>query len=218
MGSPPVQRQIPVRPAEKTADTTTISQAGLDRLAADKAGVADISAVSPYRIEGPVYSLEDMVQRTGRPLIAVKMTEAQSQEIALREQQERARERINFSYAQSHQYHAVGQVVLNGDLIATVTDGGTVESPRPLPGLSEQDLSPADRLAEIARAVNGTIIHSNFLPTMGGWTGPSAPESMLPPITARSLSEILAQEIMPAMDKQIAAWEAQTGKAYPRRP
>ncbi|HEY0842769.1 hypothetical protein [Methylotenera sp.] len=211
------KRQTVASPVEKTTDTTTISQAAQERLAAENASdLNNPNSTNLYRVEGPVYSIEEMVNSKGRPLIAVKMTEAQVNEVKLREQQEKARENVNFNYAQAHQYQPIGQVIVNGKLIATVSDAGTVESPQVIPNLSEQSLSPADRLTEIARAVKGEIIYSNFLPTMGGWMGPSAPESALPPITARSMSEILEQEIAPAMEKKIAEWEAQTGKTYPR--
>jgi len=211
------KRQTVATPVEKTADTTTISQAAQKRLAAENANdLNNPHSTNLYRVEGPVYSIEEMVNSKGRPLIAVKMTEAQVNEVKLREQQEKARENVNFNYAKAHQYQPIGQVIVNGKLIATVSDAGTVESPQVIPNLSEQSLSPADRLTEIARAVKGEIIYSNFLPTMGGWIGPSAPESALPPITARSMSEILEQEIAPAMEKKIAEWEAQTGKTYPR--
>lgn len=235
-------RQAVAPLAEKIADTTTISQAAQDRLAFEKAtglqipdelfgflqerslytfekpSEPSVHTTSTFRVDGPVYRFEDVVKSKGGPLIAVKMTDAQVNELKLREQQEMARQIVSFNYAKAHQYQPVGQVLVNGKLIATVSDAGSVELPHAISGLSDLPLSPADRLAEIARAVNGKIIYSNFLPTMGGWMGPSAPESMLPPLTARSMREIFDQEIAPAMEKKITEWEAQTGKTYPRRP
>lgn len=232
-----------VAPLEEiTADTTTISQAAQERLAFEKATGLKIPdelfsflressvytfpskntdapsehTASTLRVEGPVHRFEDIVKSKGEPLIAVKMTEDQVNELKLREQQELARQIVNFNYAKAHQYQPVGQVLVNGELVATVTDAGSVELPHAIPGLSEQPLSPAERLAEIARAVKGKIIYSDFLPTMGGWIGPGAPELMLPPLTARSMREIFDQEIAPAMEKKITEWEAQTGKTYPR--
>lgn len=234
------KRQTDAPLAEKTADTTTISQVAQDRLDFEKAtglqipdeligflqdrslfssaktSEPTIHSTSPYRVEGPVYRFEDMVKSKGGPLIAVKMTDAQVNELKLREQQEIAREIVNFNYAKAHKYQPVGQVLVNGELVATVFDAGSVESPHAIPGLSDQPLSPSDRLAEIARAVNGKIIYSNFLPTMNGWMGPGAPESMLPPLTARSMREIFDLEIAPAMEIKITEWEAQTGKTYLR--
>jgi len=216
-GNPFAKRQIVTDIVEKNAGTTTISQAAQDRLALENASGINLPSTSQYRVDGPVYSIEEMAKSNGGPLIAIKMTEAQVNEVKLREQQEKARESISFDYAKAHQYQPVGQVIVDGKLIATVSDAGSFELAYEIPNLSKQSLNPADRLAEIARAVNGEIIHSNLLPTMGGWMGPSAPESALPPITARSLTEIFDQEIAPAMENKIAEWEAQTGKTYPRR-
>lgn len=240
--SPFFRRQAFTQPEANTADTATISQAAQERLAFEKATGLEIpdelvqffleSSIynfptkntsapaehtdTKFRIDGPVHRLEDIVKSKGEPLIAVKMTEGQVNELKLREQQELARQIVNFNYAKTHQYQTVGQVLVNGELVATVTDAGSVELTHAIPGLSKQPSSPTDKLAEIARAVNGKIIYSGFLPTSGGWMGPGAPESMLPPLTARSMHEIFAQEIAPAMERKIAEWEAQTGKIHPR--
>ncbi len=143
------KRQTVAPLVEKTADTTTISQAAQERLAAENVSVLNPNSTNLYRVEGPVYSIEEMVNSKGRPLIAVKMTEAQVNEVKLREQQEKARENVNFNYAKAHQYQPIGQVIVNGKLIATVSDAGTVESPQVIPNLSEQPLSPADRLPKL---------------------------------------------------------------------
>ncbi|MDD5241501.1 MAG: hypothetical protein PHG47_07255 [Sulfuricella sp.] len=210
------KRQTVAPIAEKIADTTTISQAAKDRLSSEKANESSTNSHSPLRVEGPFFSFEETVKSKGGPLIAVKMTEAQVNELKLREQQEKAREIANSNYAEAHQYKPIGQVLVGGKLFATVSDAGSVEMAHSLP-LSEAPLSPTDRLAEIARAVKGEIIYSNLLPTMGGGMGgPGAPESMLPPLTARSMNEIFDQEIRPAMEKKITEWEEQTGKTYPR--
>jgi len=160
-----------------------------------------VHSSSQFHIDGPVYSLEDIAKSKGRPLVAYKMTDAQIAETRLREQQDMAREIANFNYAKTHQYQPEGQVLVNGKVFATVFDSGSFEMAHALPGLSDKSLSPADRLAEIARAVKGQIISSDLQPTLGGWSGASAPESMLPPITARSFREIFDQEIWPAMER-----------------
>ena len=56
---------------------------------------------------------------------------------------------------------------------------------------------------EIARAVNGKIAYTDFVP-LTSWSGPAAPETMLPPLTARSLMEIFEQEIAPQIERQRA--------------
>lgn len=236
------KRQPVAAPAEKTADTTTISQVAQERLAFEKATGLQIPdelvsflqdrgflsagktsepsahSTSPYRVEGQVHTVKEMAEIKGVPLLAVKMTDAQISELKLREQQEVAREIVNFNYAKAHQYQPVGQVLVNGEVFATVYDAGGFEMAHALPGLSNASLSPAERLAEIAKAVKGEVITSDLLPTLGGWSGPGAPESKLPPLTARSLQEIMEEEIRPAMEKAREAWEAQTGKKLPRPP
>lgn len=235
------KRQTVAAPAEKTADTTTISQVAQERLSfekktglqipdelvgflqdrgflsAEKTNEPSVHSASPFRVEGPVYTLKEMAEIKGVPLLAYKMTDAQASELKLHEQQKVAREIVNFNYAKAHQYQPVGQVLVNGEVFATVFDAGGIEMAHALPGLSNmQQLSPADQLAEIAKAVNGKVITSDLLPTLGGWSGPSAPESMLPPLTARSLQEIMEEEIRPAMEKERLAWEELTGKKLPR--
>jgi len=185
--------------SDSNADQVTLSEAARQRLATDQS-VADTS-VDAYRVSGPVYRISDMVEISGKALVAVKMTDAQIAEIKLHDQQVAAREQANFNYAQSHQYQPVGQVFVNGQLVATVLDSGAYELGSAIPGLSETTLSPQERLAEIARAVNGKISYSDFVAT-GSWSGPAAPEAMLPPLTARSLMEILEQEIAPQLAQQ----------------
>lgn len=116
------------------------------------------------------------------------------EEMSLRAQQEQAREEVNLAYAMAHPYLPVGQVMVDGKLFATVFDSGAFTMEQSVAGLSEASLSPAARLAEIAKAVGGSIKRSDLIPvplTMG----PGAPESMLPPLTARSHIEILQAEL-----------------------
>ena len=183
---------------ESDADRVTLSEQARQRLATDES--ADTST-SAYRVSGPVYRISDMVEISGKALVTVKLTDAQLAEIKLHDQQVAAREQANFNYAQSHQYQPVGQVFVNGQLVATVLDSGAYELSSSIPGLSDTTLSPQERLAEIARAVNGKISYSDFVAT-GSWSGPAAPEAMLPPLTARSRMEIFEQEIAPQIEKQ----------------
>ena len=185
--------------SDSNADQVTLSEAARQRLAADESA-AGTSADADHAT-GPVYRISDMVEITGKALVAVKLTDAQLAEIKLHDQQVAAREQANLSYALAHQYQPVGQVLVNGRLVATVLDSGAYELSSSIRGLSEASLSPQERLAEIARAVNGKISYSDFVAT-GSWSGASAPEAMLPPLTARSLMEILEQEIAPQIGQQ----------------
>jgi hypothetical protein len=193
----PLKRQDISSAAATIADTASISPEAYARLAAEKTNASGAHSESAYRVNGPVYTLEEIASSKGGKLAAYKMTDSQVNEIKLREEQEKAREAANFEYAKANQYQPAGQIIVEGKVFATVYDSGSFEISRALSGLSEDSLSPADRLAEIAKKVKGEIITSDLLPTLGGWGGPSAPESMLPPLTARSLQEILMQDILP---------------------
>ena len=184
---------------ESNTDQVALSEEARQRLLAETN--APETSSDAYRVSGPVYRFSDMLEVSGKQLVAVKMTDAQVAEAKLHDQQAAAREQANFDYAQSHQYQPVGQVFVNGELVATVLDSGAYGLSSAIPGLSEATLSPQERLAEIARAVNGEVSYSDFVPT-DGWSGPAAPEAMLPPLTARSLMEIFEQEIAPLMEKQ----------------
>jgi hypothetical protein len=180
-------------------DTLTISEDARRRLlASESTGAASTGA---YPVSGQVYRFSEMLKENGGNLVAVKMSDEQIAESKLHDQQLAAREQANFSYAQAHRYQPVGQVFVKGKLVATVLDSGGYETASTIPGLSEAMLSPQQRLAEIARAVKGNISYSDFAP-MAGWSGPAAPEAMLPPLTARSLMEIFEQDIAPQMERR----------------
>lgn len=130
---------------------------------------------------------------------AFKMSEAQIQEVARRELEERRNEAINLEYAYEHQYKTVGQVLINGKLFAEVNESGGYTTESALSGLNEQVTDPRQRVKEIANKLAGQgtveIKFKDFVPGWNGWSGPSAPQSMLPAFTARSLQEIL-QELL----------------------
>ena len=153
--------------------------------AADAATHID-DAASSYRVTGPVMKLDASK--------GVKMPDALAKELATRMEEEKVREEINFRYAYEHQYKTVGQVLIDGKFFAEVDEAGGYGVLHQLRGLSESSLSPRERVEEIARAVKSRgkveVRYSDFVPGIGGWSGPSAPESMLPPFTARSRQEI----------------------------
>lgn len=181
--------------AKQDANTTpvensskvTLSSDGL-RQAAEAVGQTD-GAASPYRVTGPVIRFDVSS--------AYKMPEALVKEMAIRAEEEKLREDINFRYAYEHQYKTVGQVLIDGKFFAEVDEAGGYGLLQNVPGLTENSLSPRERMEEIARALKGRgkveIKYSDFVPGIGGWSGPSAPESMLPPFTARSLHEIFQE-------------------------
>jgi len=132
------------------------------------------------------------------PSTAIKMTEAETNELKLWETQIRAREEANERYAMQHPDKVYAQVVVNGKLTATVYDSGVASTPYQMPGLpdngSGSDLAEA-RLAYIAKATGGKVIRSGFFPEAGG-SYRGAPESALPRVTARNLGQILQDMLM----------------------
>ncbi|HYD60902.1 MAG TPA: hypothetical protein VEC35_11130 [Noviherbaspirillum sp.] len=149
------------------------------------------NTTSPYRITGSSFKVGVSS--------AFAMPEALAKEMAIRTEEEKLREEINARYAYEHQYQTVGQVLVDGKFFAEVNEAGGYGLIRDMPGLSENSLSPRERVEEIARALKGKgtveIRYSNFVPGLGGWSGPSAPESMLPPFTARSHQEIFQEAL-----------------------
>ncbi|MBC7918753.1 MAG: hypothetical protein H7Y28_13170 [Rhodoferax sp.] len=152
-----------------------------------------------FRVTGPVVQ--------GNLKSAYKMPDALVQEMATREKEEKLREDINFRYAYEHQYKPVGQVLVDGKLVAEVDEGGGYGLAHSIRGLSQNDMDPKARVQEIARALQGKgkveIKYSDFGPGFGGWSGPSAPESMLPKYTARSRQDIM-REVMDTMGRMQA--------------
>lgn len=145
-----------------------------------------------YKIEGPVVRLTDVLERNGGQGV-IRATPEQVAEMALYEQQTQAREAAAARYAASHPDQVYGQVVVGGKLFATVYESGSATTPYAM-RMTENGAGTAlarTRLAEIAQAAGGQVIYDHFFPTPGA-TGAVVPESVLPPVTARSHQEILA--------------------------
>lgn len=117
-----------------------------------------------------------------------------AEELARRAQEERVREEIDSQYASNHRYSTVAQVTVNGQLVAEVNSSGGYTLVKGIPGLSKQDLNADQRVKDILTALKGKgyveVKTEGFLPGLGGWVGPKAPENVLPPFTARSAAEI----------------------------
>jgi hypothetical protein len=158
--------------------------------AAEAAGQSG-DATSPYRLTGSSFKVGVSS--------AFAMPDALAKEMATRAEEEKLREEINARYAYEHQYKTVGQVLVDGKFFAEVNEAGGYGLVRNVSGLSESSLSPHERVEEIARALKGKgkveIRYADFVPGLGGWSGPAAPESMLPPFTARSHDEIFQEAL-----------------------
>ena len=185
---------------ESPSDTVTLSAEARQRLNAEAATPSASSDGSAWRLSGEVRRFSDLLEIDGRQnLVAIQLTEAQIAESKRYEQEMAAREQANAAYAAAHPYPVVGQVFANGKAVATVYEGGGYALTSALPGLSSGELSPQARLAEIASKTKGNIVYGGSTTSTGVY-GPGAPESELPPITARSLSQIFEQDIAPLME------------------
>jgi hypothetical protein len=90
----------------------------------------------------------------------------------VRAKEEAVRSEINLQYAYGHRYQTVGQILVDGKFFAEVNEAGGYGSiQNHVPGLSEGQLSPRERVEEIARAVKGKgnveIRYSDFVPGLG---------------------------------------------------
>jgi hypothetical protein len=149
-------------------------------------------------VAGPYRQVASTTPVSLKQIVGYKMPDALVKEMEVRTKEEAMRSKINDQYAYERRYQTAGQVLVDGKLFAEVDSGGGFGFlHNMMPGLSDRPLSPRERVEEIAQAVKGQgkveIRYSDFVPGLGGWSGPSAPESILPPFTARSMHEIFAE-------------------------
>lgn len=146
-----------------------------------------------YRITDPGAVLNNLQS-------AYKMPDELVREIDTRIREEALRNDLSLKYAYENRYETVGQILVDGTLFAEVNEGGGYGMPSALPGLTKEDLPAGERLKEIAGAAKGMgtieIRYSNFVPGLGGWHGPSAPESILPPFSARDIHAIYDEALV----------------------
>lgn len=87
-----------------------------------------ININSAYRITSTAASIAELAKN--RPGIVVKATDEQIAELKLHDEQVQAREEANRRYAEQHPVKVYGQVVVDGELFATVYEsGGAMTSP-----------------------------------------------------------------------------------------
>lgn len=191
-GSPSCSRELRLGQLSVLPFKVALSLAAIRTAAGTEAPGRD--AAGPYRLTGPATPLSSL--RAG----VYQMPEALTKEMAVRANEEAARQEISTRYAYEHRYRTVGQVLLDGKFFAEVNEaGGYGFEGGALSGLSEAPLDPRARVEEIARAAKGMgqveVRYADFVPGLGGWEGPAAPESMLPSFTARDIRDIFAEAI-----------------------
>lgn len=173
--------------------------------------MSSIDSTKSFPVYGTVISIAELA-KTKPGLIRAASAE-QIAELSLYEQQVQAREAATARYAQEHPDHIYAQVVVNGEVMATVYDSGIAGTVQNIPGLklteNGQGLDLAKtRLAEIMRAIPGQVIYDHFVQPPGPAPSSNIPESAIPKVTARSLSQMLND-----MDWDLARARMASGEA-----
>ncbi|MYN39279.1 hypothetical protein GTP55_07840 [Duganella sp. FT109W] len=172
-----------------------------------------IESSNSFRLQGETTSIGQLVEQ--KKMVAFKLPEHLQAELALHDQQVEARLAANQAAAAANPDKVFAQIVQNGQVVAMVYDSGTAVTQQNIPGLKlTEDFagrSLADRrLAELTRAVPGTVIYDNFLPLPGQTSASdiksssSVDQSLLPKVTARGLGDMTA-EIAAARDAAMLA-------------
>ena len=172
-----------------------------------------IEGSASFKIQGPVTSVGQLVEQ--KKMVAFKLPEHLQAELAQHDQQVEARQQANQAAAAANPDRVFAQIVKNGQVVAMVYDSGSAYTQQNVPGLKlTEDFagqSLADRrLAELMRAVPGTVIYDNFLPLRGQTSAnditssSKVDQSLLPKVTARGLSDMV-DEINAARDAAMLA-------------
>lgn len=172
-----------------------------------------IEGSASFKIQGPVTSIGQLVEQ--KKMVAFKLPEHLQAELAQHDQQMEARQQANQAAAAANPDRVFAQIVKNGQVVAMVYDSGSAYTQQNVPGLKlTEDFagqSLADRrLAELMRAVPGTVIYDNFLPLPGQTSATDitssskVDQSLLPKVTARGLSDMV-DEINAARDAAMLA-------------
>ncbi len=181
----------PASPSHQSQKVTAFSTQVSIATQVDPSSVVD---TEPSRNGYEIKDGSSVVGIKSHLLGSFKIPDYLTEEMELRAKEESIREAINFQYSNEHQYKTVGQVYVDGKFYAEVDSGGGYGSIRTIPGLSQEDMSPQERMKEIASVLQSKgrveVRHTDFGPGLGGWRGPAAPAQMLPAYTARSMHEI----------------------------
>ena len=151
-----------------------------------------IDAASSFRVQGEVISFAELAKN--KPGFAIRATDEQIQEMKLHDAQMQAREAAAQKYATEYPDRVYAQVFVNGQLAGWVHEsGGAATVQNNVPGLHfTEDGSGLDlaktRLAEMLKAfpASATVKYLDLPPRDEPFGGL---ESMLPPVTARGLSQ-----------------------------
>lgn len=150
-----------------------------------------IDTASPYRVQGKVTSIAEFAK--DKPGMITASTAAEVAEMKLHEQQTEARRAASDRYARENPSKIYAQVFVKGEVFATIYDSGHTGTKYAIP-LTENgeglDLAKT-RLAEVMKAVKGGEVRFSNFEVPPGPPPAVVPESALPKVTARSLSEMI---------------------------
>jgi hypothetical protein len=156
--------------------------------------MSSIGSSTSFRFEGQVISIAELAKT--KPGLIRAATPEQIAELSLYEKQTQEREAAVNRYAREHPDHIYAQVMVNGEVAATVYDSGIAGTVQNIPGLKltedGQGLDLAKtRLAEIMRAIPGKVIYDHFVEPPGPAPSSNIPDWAIPKVTARNLSQML---------------------------
>lgn len=157
--------------------------------------MSTINANGAYRLQSNAVGIAELAKQKNGFVIAA--TPEQVAELKLHDEQKMVRAEAVKQYAEQNPSKIFGQVVVNGEVIATVYDSGSARTERNIDGLQLTDEGSGAELAqkrlnEIVQASKGQIIYSNFVPPSG--PAPAVvPDAALPQVTARSLNQMASE-------------------------
>lgn len=172
--------------------------------------MSTVNSATAYRVLGPVVSFAELQEKC--PACFMKIPDDWLEQQKRAEAQDQANLEAIDRYAREHPAKVYGQVVVDGELFATVWDSGSAQFPYPIPGLTDSAGSPLEiakaRLRELAEASGGEVRYSNFLPLPGGgeYLHAVIPDSFLaslPKVPLRPLSEVLEEMLASQMHSHV---------------
>jgi hypothetical protein len=152
-----------------------------------------IDSSNPYRVQGPVTSIAELAKN--KPGFVVPATAAQIDELQSHQAQSEAREAAGARQTAQNADPIYAQVVLDGEVVATVYASGIAATQQTIPGLklTEDGQGKAlakTRLDEIMKAIPGAAIYDNFVRPASAPSSAIA-EAAPPTVTARGLNDMV---------------------------
>lgn len=163
--------------------------------------MSTINSTGAYRLQGNAIGIAELAKQ--KPGLVIPATPEQVAELKMHDEQNMARAEAVRQYAEKNPSKIFGQVVVNGEVIATVYDSGSARTERNIDGLKlTNDGSGTElaqkRLHEIVQASKGRVIYSNFVSPPGPAPAVVPDNVALPQVTARSMNQ-MAREMEAAL-------------------